>query len=55
MPRLLAEAIRDLHIGTIDALELEYEEGKKDGHNLLVRLASGDLSPNEFFKKTDQE
>lgn len=51
----LAEAIRDLRVAVGEALKLEYEQGKKDGHNLLFRLASGDLSGNEFNAIADKE
>lgn len=52
MTRLLAEAIRDLRIAIGEALKAEYQAGKKDGHSFVKRLASGDLSINEFDKKT---
>lgn len=50
MNRSLAEAIRELRVAVQDALKKEYETGKRDGHNLLIRLASGDLAMNEFDK-----
>lgn len=53
MPRPLAEAIKDLRSAIQPALEAEYEAGKADGHNLLMRLANGDLSVNEYMKKTE--
>lgn len=52
MPRPLAEAIRDLYAMLQPALATEYAEGKRDGHNLLMRLASGDLAPNEYMDKS---
>ena len=55
MSRSLAEAIRDLRIAVVSALKSEYEEGKKDGHNLLVRLASGELSMSDFDTEVDRE
>lgn len=51
MTRPLAEAIRDLRIAVCEALKAEYQAGKKDGHSFVMRLASGDLSINEFDKK----
>lgn len=51
----LAEAIRDLRMAVGEALKLEYEQGKADGHNLLMRLASGDLSMNDFSVKTKED
>lgn len=51
MPRPLAEAIRDLYAMLGPSLKAEYEKGKKDGRNLLMRLANGDIAPNEFFEK----
>jgi hypothetical protein len=48
MPRLLAEAVRELRTAVGDALKAEYEAGKRDGHMLLIRLAQGDISVNEF-------
>ena len=46
----LAEAIKHLHGLIQPALDAAYDAGKSDGHNLLGRLASGDIAPNEFFK-----
>lgn len=54
MNRPLAEAIRDLRNVIQVALTEEYEAGKKDGHNLLKRLATGDLAVNEFMKNTEK-
>lgn len=51
MTEPLAEAIRDLRIAVQDALKLEYEQGKKDGQNLLRQLADGDISINDFNKE----
>lgn len=42
------EAIHNLIGPCIDAA---YDEGYRDGRNLLARLASGDLTPAEFSKK----
>lgn len=53
MLRCHASAIRDLRVVVLEALELEYECGKSDGHNLLMRLANGDLSLNELSKETE--
>ncbi len=50
MSRSLAEAVRDLRKNVQDALRQEYAQGKKDGSNLLKRLADGDLAVNEFNK-----
>lgn len=52
MPRPLAEAIAWLRDAVADALKKEYEEGKRDGHRLMMRLANGDLSMNDFDKET---
>lgn len=51
MLRPLAEAVRDLRVAVSEALEKEYSKGKADGHNLLMRLADGDLSVNDFDKR----
>lgn len=51
MSRDLAEAVRDLRVAVQDALKLEYEQGKKDGQNLLKQLADGDIAVNDFYKE----
>lgn len=48
MSRPLAEAIRDLRVEVEEALNAEYECGKADGHDLLLRLASGEISTSAF-------
>lgn len=48
MSRPLAEAVRDLYAAVQVALKAEYEQGKCDGSNLLMSLARGDLSMNDF-------
>lgn len=53
MPRQLAEAIKNTYAMMNKILEGEYEQGKSDGHNLLMRLAQGDLSPNEYLQNTN--
>ena len=55
MSKLLAEAVQDLRIAVEQALELEYKQGKKDGHNMLIRLADGDLSINDFNKTLENK
>ncbi len=45
-----ARVINILYGAIQEALKAEYEAGKVDGHNLLMRLASGDLAMNEFDK-----
>lgn len=55
MNRMAAEAIRDIYEMLNPILKAEYEAGKKDGHNLLMRLANGDLAPNAFMEKTNDE
>ncbi len=45
-----ARVINTLYRAIQEALKAEYEAGKADGHNLLMRLASGDLAMNEFDK-----
>jgi hypothetical protein len=52
MAKPLAEAVRDLRNAVVDALDAEYEAGKAAGHNLLLRLADGDLSMNDFDART---
>lgn len=52
MSRELAEAIRDMYALLQPAIDAIYQKGKDDGHNLLMRLASGDLAPNEYMDKT---
>ena len=50
----LAEAIRDLRVAVQEALEQEYVAGKADGHNLLMRLASGEISTGAFDAKVNE-
>lgn len=54
MFRSLAEAVRDLWKNVQNALQQEYKQGKKDGSNLLKRLADGDLAVNEFDVKIEK-
>ncbi|KKK69780.1 hypothetical protein LCGC14_2930600 [marine sediment metagenome] len=54
MPAPLAEAIRDLRVAVQEALEQEYVAGKADGHNLLMRLASGEISTGAFDAKVNE-
>lgn len=54
MPRSVAVAIRNLRLAVVRALELEYEAGKDHGHKLLLRLAEGDISMNEFDQRTSE-
>ena len=53
MQRAVAVQIRDLYKLIQQALKNQYEAGKQDGHNLLMRLAQGDLSANEWLEKTE--
>lgn len=53
MPRSLAEVIKELHQFIQPMLDEVYSAGKHDGHRLLMRLAEGDLSPNEFLEETE--
>lgn len=53
MQRSIAEAIRDLFALMQPSIEAIYKSGKLDGHNLLMRLATGDLAPNEFMDVTE--
>lgn len=55
MPRRLAEAIKNLYDMLQPMIDKVYEAGKNDGHNLLRRLATGDIAPNEFLQKTEAE
>ena len=55
MPESLATAIRDLRQAVEEALAAEYAQGKRDGHNLLLRLAEGDISATDFNAKTQDE
>lgn len=55
MNKEIAEAIKDLRFIAQDLIDSVYKKGKEDGHNLLMRLASGDISPNEYLKKTMEE
>jgi hypothetical protein len=48
----IANAIRDLRDLVVKALKSEYLAGKKDGQNLLMQLANGDLSPDKFNQKS---
>lgn len=48
MPRALADAVRELRTEVQNAMKAEYEKGKTDGHSVLMRLANGDLSMNDF-------
>lgn len=54
MPRVMAEAVRDLRGLIATAIEQSYAAGRADGNNLLVRLAQGDLSPNDYLKESEQ-
>lgn len=47
-----AEAIVALHKAIQPVLDAVYEAGKKDGSNLLMRLATGDIATNEFLEET---
>lgn len=53
MSRNLAESIRDLHQMIQPMINAIYEKGKSDGHNLLMRLATGDIAPNQFLKESE--
>jgi len=55
MSKPLAEGLRDLYWTLNKAFKAEYEVGKKDGHNLLMRLADGDIGADEFYRITDKE
>ena len=52
MPEKLAFAIKNLHELIQPSLDAAYSAGKQHGHNLLGRLATGDIAPNEFFLET---
>lgn len=55
MNKEIAESIRDLRNMIQPLIDSAYARGKEDGHNLLMRLASGDLSPNEYLKNTKEK
>lgn len=55
MKRETAEAIQDLREMIPELIDSAYAQGKKDGSNLLLRLASGDMAPNEWIEKTKIE
>jgi hypothetical protein len=55
MDKGIAEAIRDLRELIDPLIDSAYKAGKEDGHNLLMRLATGDLAPNEFLQETEEE
>lgn len=48
----IAEAFIKLHQSIQPLLDAVHEDSFKQGHNLLMRLAAGDLSPNEYMKKS---
>jgi len=52
--KLLAETIIDLRREVQVALELEYKQGKKDGTSLLMGLADGSLSAQDFNDRTNR-
>lgn len=47
----IADVISTLRIAVESALQAAYQDGKSDGHKLLMRLAAGDISINEFNNK----
>lgn len=53
MDKETAEAFLALHKMIQPLIDSVYESGKRDGHNLLMRLASGDLAPNEYMQETE--
>jgi hypothetical protein len=52
MPRERAVALQNLFKGTQAALVRVYAEGKKDGSNLLGMLAAGEITADEFNRRT---
>lgn len=47
-PVAVADALRDLYAGIEDSLENAYAQGHAKGRSLLLGLASGDLTSDEF-------
>lgn len=52
MKKETAEAIKELRDMIPELIDSAYSEGKRDGNNLLMRLASGDMAPNDWIKET---
>ena len=50
-----AEAFVRLHQSMQPLLDAVYQAGFRDGNNLLMRLANGDISPNQYLQKTKEE
>lgn len=44
----IAEAIRTLFLKTREAIEQAYKNGHKDGRNLLMQLAGGEITTNQL-------
>lgn len=55
LPRPLAEAIKNLWDILRPAFKAEYETGKKDGKNLLMGLAKGEISPNDWMEEENEQ
>jgi hypothetical protein len=55
MRRESAEAFVLLWESIQPALNAAYQAGKDAGSNLLMRLATGDLAPNEFLKSREKK